>query len=84
MKYVLIENRSNEIIDTIDSNTSDKAEKYFLERKQMYNKIKFYSIWTIKSKKEYDLNEEAFKRKPSSESIEWWREEGEYLDIDKS
>ena len=84
MKYVLIENRSSEIIDTIDSNALDEAEKYFLERKQMYNKIQFYSIWTIKSKKEYDLNEEAFRRKPSSESIEWWKEEENYLDMDKS
>tara|TARA_R100001377_G_scaffold84142_1_gene67039 strand:+ start:209 stop:463 length:255 start_codon:yes stop_codon:yes gene_type:complete len=84
MKYVLIENRSNEIVDTIDLNTLDEAEKYFLERKQMYHRIKFYSIWTIKSKKVYDLNEDAFKRKPSSESIEWWKEEQKYLDIDKS
>ena len=34
------------------------------------------------TKKEYDLNQEAFQRKPSSEQIEWWKEEETYLDID--
>jgi len=83
MKYVLVDS-TNEIIDNIESATIDGAEEYFMKRKQMEDRSKFYKVWTIKTKKEYDLNEEAFRRKPSSESIEWWVEEDNYLDIDKS
>tara|TARA_R110002012_G_C11217431_1_gene562134 strand:- start:34 stop:279 length:246 start_codon:yes stop_codon:yes gene_type:complete len=81
MKYVLI-NSNDEVVDEIDAITPGGAEHYFMERKRMYDKKKFYEVWKVKTKKEYDLNEEAFKRKPSSESIEWWKDE-DYLDIDK-
>ena len=90
MEFVLI-NIAGEVEDKIDAITLGGAEYYFMERKKMYDKKKFYSVWSIKTKKEYDLNEmefnlnqEAFRRKPSSESIEWWKEEDSYLDMDKS
>ena len=83
MKFVLI-NIAGEVEDKIDAITLGGAEYYFMERKKMYDKKKFYSVWSIKTKKEYDLNEMAFRRKPSSESIEWWKEEDSYLDMDKS
>jgi len=44
-------------------------------RKQIKDKDKFYSLWQIKTKKEHNLNVEAFARKASSEQIEWWKEE---------
>ena len=74
MMFVLI-NSAGEIVDKIDAITLGGAEHFFMERKRMYDKKKFYGVWKVKTKKEYDLNEEAFKRKPSSESIEWWKEE---------
>ena len=83
MEFVLI-NSTGEVEDKIDAITLGGAEYYFMERKKMYDKKKFYSVWSIKTKKEYDLNEMAFRRKPSSESIEWWKEEDSYLDMDKS
>ena len=83
MEFVLI-NIAGEVEDKIDAITLGGAEYYFMERKKMYDKKKFYSVWSIKTKKEYDLNEMAFRRKPSSESIEWWKEEDNYLDMDKS
>ena len=83
MEFVLI-NSAGEVEDKIDAITLGGAEYYFMERKKMYDKKKFYSVWSIKTKKEYDLNEMAFRRKPSSESIEWWKEEDNYLDMDKS
>ncbi len=83
MEFVLI-NSAGEVEDKIDAITLGGAEYYFMERKKMYDKKKFYSVWSIKTKKEYDLNEMAFRRKPSSESIEWWKEEDSYLDMDKS
>jgi hypothetical protein len=82
MIYVLI-NSAGEVVGDIDSITPGGAEHFFMKRKQMHDKKKFYSVWSIKTKKEYDLNEEAFKRKPSSERMEWWKEEEKYLDLDK-
>ena len=83
MEFVLI-NSAGEVEDKIDAITLGGAEYYFMERKKLYDKKKFYSVWIIKTKKEYDLNEMAFRRKPSSERIEWWKEEDNYLDMDKS
>ncbi len=80
MIYVLVD-KTNEIVDKIDSITSGGAEHYFMERKKMYDKKKFYSLWKVLPKKEYDLNQYAFSRKASSE---WWQSEEEYLDIDSS
>jgi len=77
--YVLID-RNNDIVDKIDSITPGGAEHYFMKRKQIDDKDAFYKVWKIKTKKEYDLNKEAFTRKPSSE---WWEGEERYLDIDK-
>ena len=79
MKYVLL-NSDNEVIDTIDSVTPGGAEHYFMKRKKIEDKESFYKIWKIKTKKEHDLNSEAFMRKASSE---WWNYEDNYLDIDK-
>ena len=79
MKYVLIDG-NDDIVDTIDSITPGGAEDYFMKRKQMKDKESFYKVWKIKTKKEYELNKEAFTRKASSE---WWGSEETYLDIDK-
>ena len=76
--YVLIDS-NNDIVDKIDSVTAGGAEYYFMKRKQMKDEKAFYKVWRIKTKKEYDLNEEAFERKPSSEGIEWWKEDVGYL-----
>ena len=81
MKYVLID-KNYEIIDKIDSVTPGGAEHYFMGRKKMKDKDAFYKLWKILPKKEYDLNVEAFQRKPSSEQIEWWKEEYTNPDID--
>tara|TARA_R100000278_G_scaffold67987_1_gene54025 strand:- start:769 stop:1011 length:243 start_codon:yes stop_codon:yes gene_type:complete len=79
MKYVLIDS-ANDVVDTIESITPGGAEHYFMKRKKMEDKEKFYSVWKIKTKKEHELNTEAFMRKASSE---WWNYEEKYLDIDK-
>ena len=79
MKYYLVDNYDN-IVDKIDSITPGGAEHYFMKRKQVEDKEKFYSVWKIQTKKEYDSKKEAFLRKSSSE---WWNEEDNYLDIDK-
>ena len=78
MLYFLV-NSAGEVEDKIDSVNQCGAEYYFMKRKQMKDEKAFYKVWRIKTKKEYDLNQHAFARKPSSE---WWKEEETYLDID--
>ena len=81
MKYFLID-KNYDVVDKIDSITPGGAEHYFMGRKQMKDKDKFYGLWKILTKKEYDLNMEAFQRKPSSEQYEWWKDEWTNPDID--
>jgi hypothetical protein len=79
MIYVLVD-RTNEIVDKVDSVTLGGAKHYFRILKKMKDKDEeFDKLWKVITKKEYDLNQEAFARKPSSE---WWKEEETYLDID--
>ena len=79
MKYYLVDNYDN-IVDKIDSVTSGGAEHYFMKRKVFEDKEKFYQVWKIETKKEYDVRKEAALRKPASE---WGKEEETYLDLDK-
>ena len=51
-------------------------------RKQFVDKDTFDSLYKVLSKQEYNLNQEAFERKPSSEQIQWWKDEETYLDAD--
>ena len=82
MLYVMVD-KDYDIINTIESDSINNAEEYFISRKQFVDKDTFYSLYKVLSKKEYDLNMEGFRRKPSSEQIQWWQEEENYLDIDK-
>ena len=83
MKYVLID-KNYDVIDKIDSVTPGGAKHYFMERKKIYDEKKFDKLWKVIPKKEYDLNQEAFQRKPSSHPgvIEWWKEEPTNPDIE--
>ncbi len=81
MLYVMID-KNYEIVNTIDADSLNHAEEYFISRKQFVDKDTFDSLYKVLSKQEYNLNQEAFRRKPSSQRIEWWKEEEGYLDID--
>ena len=81
MIYVLVDS-TKEVVGTIDSVTPGGAKHYFMERKKI-DEESFDKVWKVMTKKEYKLNEEAFMRKPSSEGIQWWKDEEEYLDLDK-
>ena len=83
MWYVMID-KNYEIVNTIEAESLNHAEEYFVSRKQFVDKDTFDSLYKVLSKQEFNLNQEAFRRKPSSESIEWWKEEDSYLDMDKS
>ena len=83
MLYVLI-NSAGEVEDKIDSVTPGGAKHYFMKRKRIDDEKKFDKLWKVIPKKEYDLNQEAFQRKPSSHPgvIEWWKEEPTNPDIE--
>jgi len=51
-------------------------------RKQI-NEKRFDELWTVMSKKEFELNREAFERKSSSDPNKRWWAEDKYLDIDR-
>ena len=79
MEYVLVD-RNDNIVDRKDLSDIgiNGARTFFIKRKQI-DEESFDKLWKAMTKKEYDLNQEAFARKPSSE---WWKEEETYLDID--
>ena len=81
MWYVMI-NKNYEIVNTIEAESLSHAEEYFVSRKQFVDKDTFDSLYKVLSKQEYNLNQEAFGRKPSSEQIQWWKDEETYLDAD--
>ena len=81
MLYVMID-KKYEIVNTIDADSLNQAEEYFISRKQFVDKDTFDSLYKVLSKQEYNLNQEAFERKPSSEQIQWWKDEETYLDVD--
>jgi len=83
MLYVMID-KNYEIVNTIEAESLSHAEEYFVSRKQFVDKDTFDSLYKVLSKQEFNLNQEAFRRKPSSDPIHWWKEEDNYLDIDKS
>ena len=83
MEYVLVD-RNDNIVDRKDLSDIgiNGARTFFIKGKQI-DEESFDKLWKSMTKKEYDLNQEAFRRKPSSEGIEWWKEEEDYLDLDK-
>ena len=83
MIYVLV-GKDYDVVDKIDSVTPGVAKHYFMKRKRIDDEKKFDKLWKVIPKKEYDLNQEAFQRKPSSHPgvIEWWKEEPTNPDIE--
>ena len=81
MLYVMID-KSYEIVNTIEAESLNHAVEYFVSRKQFVDRDTFDSLYKVLSKQEYNLNQQAFERKPSSEQIQWWKDEETYLDVD--
>ena len=85
MKWVLI-SKQYELVSTYEVSDEyglEAAKFYFMGRKQI-NEKRFDELWTVMSKKEFELNREAFERKPSSDpNKRWWKDDEKYLDIDR-
>ena len=85
MKYVLVD-KGNNIVHTVDlaGNVGvSGARTYFLGLKKI-DKKEFNALWGVMTEESYKWLI-AHTKKPSSENIvEWWKEESDYLDIEKS
>ena len=83
MKYVLV-NKFDEIVDKVDLDGNvgkTGATTYFQGLKRIPNQKEFNKLWKVMSELEYDSK---FKLSLQNKQYEWWKEEGEYLDIEKS
>ena len=82
MKWVLV-NKFDEIVDTCEIASGvgvSGAKTYFRKIKQMET-ADFDKLWKVMSEQQYNTQ---FKSTLQNRQIEWWKEEGDYLDIEKS
>ena len=83
MKYVLVDKYDN-IVTTVDLGSNvglSGAKTYFKGVKQMPKDEDFDKLWKVMSEQQYNTQ---FKSTLQNRQIEWWKEEGDYLDIEKS
>ena len=84
MRYVLVDKGDN-IVYTVDlaSNIGvSGARTYFLGLKKI-DKKEFNALWRVMTEESYKWLI-AHTKEPSSKNIEWWKDEIDYLDIEKS
>lgn len=85
MKYVLVDNGDN--INTSVELESEVgvsgAKTYFKGVKNMPSDEAFDSLWKVMTERDYNKKMKISLRKPSSYGIEWWKDDEDYLDIDK-
>ena len=82
MKYVLVD-KLDDIVDTKDLSDDvgiSGATTYFVKRKQISYE-NFIQIWKVMTEREYNIK---LKASLQYRQTEWWRDEDDYLDIDKS
>ena len=76
--YYLVERRTDNIVDTVDSITPGPVKDYFIGRKQMKDNVKgFNGIWKVMEKKEYDreFKNNLYGRQMGNRKYEWWKDE---------
>ena len=84
MKYCLVDNYTDCIVDKVDLSSDvgvSGARTFFIGRKLMKDKEdSFDKIWKVMSVKEYNTQYTASLQ---NKQYEWWKEEEDYLDLDK-
>ena len=78
MIYYLVEKRTDNIVDKIDSVTPGPVKDYFIGRKQMKENEKgFDGIWKVMSQEEYDkeFKNNLYGRQMGQRKYEWWKDE---------
>ena len=83
MKYVLVDKYDN-IITTVELGSNvglSGAKTYFKGMKKMPRDSDFDKLWRVMTAEQYDTQ---FKSTLQNRQIEWCKEEGDYLDVEKS
>lgn len=87
LKYVLV-NRFDEIVGRAELSSDigiGEATTYFQGIKQMQSRKDFKKLWMVMTEEEWD---KKFKlhlqdRQLEKRKFEWWKDDEDYLDIDK-
>tara|TARA_R100001082_G_scaffold108349_1_gene83470 strand:+ start:1138 stop:1389 length:252 start_codon:yes stop_codon:yes gene_type:complete len=83
MKWVLVDKGDN-IIDKVelDSNYDNKAAKMFYVSRKQIDEKEFDNMWKVMSEEQYNTQRDLMERQQSKQ-YEWWKDDNNYLDIDR-
>ena len=79
MEFVLVDKYDN-INNRAEISEGVDAKKYFMEIKKI-DEEGFDQVWKVMTINEWD---KIHKQGLQNRQIEWWKEEGDYLDLEKS
>ena len=82
MEFVLVDKYDN-INNRADIPEGVDAKDYFMNIKKI-DEESFDQLWKVMTVEQYDRIMKQSLKNNSSRQIEWWKEEGDYLDLEKS
>ena len=82
MEFVLVDKYDN-INNRAEISEGVDAKDYFMKIKKI-DKEGFDQLWKVMTIEQYDRIMKQSLKNNSSRQIEWWKDEGDYLDIEKS
>ena len=82
MEFVLVDKYDN-INNRAEISEGVDAKDYFMNIKKI-DEEGFDQLWKVMTIDDYDRIQHQSLRNNGGRQIEWWKEEGDYLDIEKS
>ena len=82
MEFVLVDKYDN-INNRVEISEGVDAKDYFMKIKKI-DEESFDQLWKVMTVEQYDRIMKQSLKNNSSKQIEWWKEEGDYLDLEKS
>ena len=82
MEFVLVDKYDN-INNRAEISEGVDAKDYFMNIKKIDEKG-FDQLWKVMTIEQYDRIMKQSLKNNNSRQIEWWKDEGDYLDIEKS
>ena len=82
MEFVLVDKYDN-INNRVELSEYDDPKEYFMQIKQI-DEEGFDQVWKVMTIEQYDRIMKQSLKNNNSRQIEWWKDEGDYLDIEKS
>ena len=81
-EYVLVDKYDN-ITNRVKLSKGTNPKNYFMQIKKI-DEEGFDKVWKVMTMNEYDRIQHQSLRNNGGRQIEWWKEEGDYLDLEKS